>query len=50
MRFFYAPLDRKFPLLGTQDIGLAAATLLLEVWTGVRVLEVDGPERWNRSA
>lgn len=44
MPFFYAPLERKFPLVATQDIGLAGATVLQESWTGNRVLEVDGPE------
>src|ERR1700757_1312858 len=44
MPFFYAPLDRKFPLVATRDIGLAGAKVLQEAWTGERVLEVDGPE------
>ncbi len=44
MPFFYAPLDRKFPLVATRDIGLAGATVLQESWDGVRVLEVGGPE------
>jgi NAD(P)H dehydrogenase (quinone) len=44
MPFFYRPLDRKFPLVATQDIGLAGAKVLQESWTGARVLEVDGPE------
>jgi NAD(P)H dehydrogenase (quinone) len=44
MSFFYAPLDRKFPLVATRDIGLAGATVLQETWTGERVLEVDGPK------
>ncbi|SNS46561.1 Uncharacterized conserved protein YbjT, contains NAD(P)-binding and DUF2867 domains [Granulicella rosea] len=44
MPFFYAPLERRFPLVATRDIGLAAATVLQESWTGQRVLEVDGPE------
>jgi NAD(P)H dehydrogenase (quinone) len=44
MPFFYAPLDRKFPLVATRDIGLAGATVLQQIWTGQRVLEVDGPE------
>jgi NAD(P)H dehydrogenase (quinone) len=44
MPFFYGPLERKFPLVATQDIGLAAAKVLQESWTGERVLEVDGPE------
>lgn len=44
MPFFYAPLDRKFPLIATRDIGLAAAKVLQDSWTSERVLEVDGPE------
>jgi NAD(P)H dehydrogenase (quinone) len=44
MPFFYAPLERKFPLVASQDIGLAGARVLQENWTGVRVLEVDGPK------
>lgn len=44
MPFFYAPLGRKFPLVATQDIGLAGAKVLQESWTGERVLEVDGPK------
>ena len=44
MPFFYAPLERKFPLVASQDIGLAGAKVLQESWTGARVLEVDGPE------
>jgi NAD(P)H dehydrogenase (quinone) len=44
MPFFYAPLERKFPLVATRDIGLAGAKVLQESWTGERVLEVDGPE------
>ncbi len=44
MPFFYAPLERKFHLVATRDIGLAAARVLQESWTGERVLEVSGPE------
>jgi uncharacterized protein YbjT (DUF2867 family) len=44
MPFFYAPLGRKFPLVATRDVGLAAATVLQESWKGERVLEVDGPK------
>jgi NAD(P)H dehydrogenase (quinone) len=43
MPFFYAPLDRKFPLVATRDIGQAGAQVLQQSWTGERVLEVDGP-------
>ncbi len=44
MPFFYAPLERKFPLVASRDIGLAGAKVLQETWTGERVLEVDGPQ------
>lgn len=44
MPFFYAPLDRKFPLVATRDIGLAGAKVLQDNWAGERVIEVDGPE------
>ena len=44
MPFFYSPLERKFPLVATWDIGLAGAKVLQENWTGERVIEVDGPE------
>ena len=44
MPFFYAPLNRKFHLVATRDIGLAGAQVLQQNWTGERVLEVDGPK------
>ncbi len=44
MSFFYAPLERKFPLVAARDIGLAGARVLQESWTGQRVIEVNGPE------
>jgi uncharacterized protein YbjT (DUF2867 family) len=44
MPFFYAPLERKYPLVATRDIGLAGAKVLQESWSGQRVFEVDGPE------
>lgn len=44
MPFFYAPLERRFPLVASQDIGMAGAKVLQESWTGERVIEVDGPK------
>lgn len=44
MPFFYAPLDRKFPLIATRDIGLAGAKILQDSWMSERLIEVDGPE------
>jgi NAD(P)H dehydrogenase (quinone) len=43
MPFFYAPLERKFPLVASRDIGQAGAQTLQEKWKGLRVIEVDGP-------
>jgi NAD(P)H dehydrogenase (quinone) len=44
MPFFYAPLERKFPLVATRDIGQAGAKALQENWTGEHVIEVNGPK------
>jgi uncharacterized protein YbjT (DUF2867 family) len=42
---FLHPLDKVFPMVATEDIGRAAAELLKETWTGVRVVELEGPRR-----
>jgi len=39
------PLDRKLPMVATKDIGELAAKLLGETSTGVRVVELEGPQR-----
>lgn len=39
------PLDKVFPMVATEDIGRVAAELLEEKWTGVRVVELEGPLR-----
>lgn len=39
------PLDRKLPMVATRDIGELAAKLLGEASTGVRVVELEGPQR-----
>jgi uncharacterized protein YbjT (DUF2867 family) len=39
------PLDRKLPMVATKDIGELAAKLLGEPSSGVRVVELEGPER-----
>ena len=41
------PLDRKVPMVATQDIGRTAADVLLQSWTGTRYIEVDGPRRYS---
>ncbi len=37
---FYAPTDRKLPMVATEDIGAEAARLLTTEWTGKRFIEL----------
>jgi NAD(P)H dehydrogenase (quinone) len=41
------PLDRKFSLVATTDIGKAGADVLRQEWTGTRHIEVAGPEQYS---
>jgi NAD(P)H dehydrogenase (quinone) len=41
------PLDRKFSLVATPDIGKAGADVLQQEWTGTRYIEVAGPEQYS---
>ncbi|HSY34837.1 MAG TPA: NmrA family NAD(P)-binding protein [Acidobacteriaceae bacterium] len=47
IRFQLNPLDRKFPLVATADIGKAGAEALTQSWTGTRHIEVAGPEAYS---
>jgi uncharacterized protein YbjT (DUF2867 family) len=40
---FLQPLDRAIPMVATADVGRVAAELLLQEWTGQRVVELEGP-------
>jgi uncharacterized protein YbjT (DUF2867 family) len=42
---FLQPLDRAVPMVSTLDVGRAAARLLRESWTGMRVVNLEGPRR-----
>jgi uncharacterized protein YbjT (DUF2867 family) len=42
---YLQPLDRPVPMVATEDIGRVAATLLRQTWTGVRIVELEGPRR-----
>jgi uncharacterized protein YbjT (DUF2867 family) len=42
---FLQPLDKPVPMVATADVGQTAANLLLETWDGVRIVELEGPER-----
>jgi uncharacterized protein YbjT (DUF2867 family) len=41
---YLQPLDRKVPMVSTEDIGRIAADVMKEKWTGTRIVEIDGPE------
>ena len=47
IRFQLHPLDRKFPLVATADIGKVGAETLIQGWTGIRHIEVAGPEGYS---
>jgi NAD(P)H dehydrogenase (quinone) len=41
---FLQPLDKAMPMVATADVGRVTAELLLQDWTGKRVVELEGPE------
>jgi uncharacterized protein YbjT (DUF2867 family) len=45
IRSFLAPLDKGFPMVATKDIGMLAARLIQEDWSGQRIVELEGPRR-----
>ena len=44
---FLQPLDHRIPMVAVRDIARTAAELLDETWTGVRVIELEGPRRYS---
>ncbi|MHC0067515.1 NmrA family NAD(P)-binding protein [Komarekiella delphini-convector] len=40
---FFAPLDRRLPMVSTEDIGRTAAEAMIEDWKGQRIIELHGP-------
>jgi uncharacterized protein YbjT (DUF2867 family) len=42
---YLQPLDKPFPMIATDDVGRTAAELLLEDWSGHRLVELEGPRR-----
>ena len=42
---FLQPTDKAFPMVAAEDVGRAAAELIQADWTGVRVVELEGPRR-----
>ena len=43
---FLQPLDRPVPMVATDDIGGVAAGTLARPWSGHRVIELEGPDRY----
>src|SRR3984885_6290272 len=44
---FLQPLDHAIPMVATIDIGRTAAQLLCDTWSGVRLVELEGPRRYS---
>jgi NAD(P)H dehydrogenase (quinone) len=42
---FLQPMDKRFPMVATKDVGWVAAELIQEEWTGTRIVELEGPSR-----
>lgn len=42
---FLLPLDKGFSMVAARDVGQVAAKLIQEDWSGVRVIELEGPAR-----
>jgi uncharacterized protein YbjT (DUF2867 family) len=42
---FLQPIDKAYPMVATADIGRTAAELLQQIWSGRRVVELEGPRR-----
>jgi NAD(P)H dehydrogenase (quinone) len=44
---FMQPLDHPIPMVATADVGQVAADLLRESWTGLSIIELEGPRRYS---
>lgn len=47
IRSFLQPLDHAIPMVATADIAQVTAELLNETWSGVRIVELEGPQRYS---
>lgn len=45
IRSYLQPLDRRVPMISTDDVGRTAAALLQERWQGQRVVELESAQR-----
>jgi NAD(P)H dehydrogenase (quinone) len=44
---FLQPLDHRIPMVATEDIAQTAVELLNQSWKGVRIVDLEGPERYS---
>jgi NAD(P)H dehydrogenase (quinone) len=44
---YLQPLDHPIPMVATVDIGRTITEVLRESWSGVRVVELEGPKRYS---
>jgi NAD(P)H dehydrogenase (quinone) len=44
---FLQPLDHAIPMVATADIAQVAAEILNETWSGIRIVELEGPQRYS---
>jgi NAD(P)H dehydrogenase (quinone) len=44
---FLQPLNHRIPMVATEDIAQTAVELLGQSWNGVRIVELEGPERYS---
>jgi NAD(P)H dehydrogenase (quinone) len=44
---FLQPLHHRIPMVATEDIAQTAVELLGQSWNGVRIVELEGPERYS---
>jgi uncharacterized protein YbjT (DUF2867 family) len=42
---YLQPLDKPLPMVSIRDVGRVAAELLQQTWSGVRIVELEGPRR-----
>lgn len=47
MHSFLQPLNHRIPMVATEDIAQTAVELLGQSWNGVRIVELEGPERYS---
>jgi NAD(P)H dehydrogenase (quinone) len=45
MHSFLQPMDKAFPMVAAKDVGRVAADLIQQDWTGIRLVELEGPSR-----